>query len=118
MNLSRRLLFAALLATLVTGGAEGEDKKLQIIEGWGTVTDPLGDCSIESEGPKLIVKVPGGTHDLNPVVGGMDAPRVLQSVEGDFSIEVKVTGISTLVADPPRPTSAPSARAPSTAPVC
>jgi regulation of enolase protein 1 (concanavalin A-like superfamily) len=91
MNPSRRLVLAILLAILVTVGADGQEKKLQVIEGWGTVTDPLGDCSARLEERKLIVTVPGGTHDLNQIVGGMNAPRILQSVEGDFEVEVKVT---------------------------
>lgn len=94
MSHPRRILFTILVAFLLARGVIGEDKKPQTIEGWGTVTDPLGDCTIKGEKQKLTVTVPGGTHDLNAQVGGMDAPRVLQSVEGDFTLEVKVTSKS------------------------
>jgi regulation of enolase protein 1 (concanavalin A-like superfamily) len=68
-----------------------EDKKAQTIKGWGTVTDPSGDCTVKEEKGKVKIEVPGGTHDLNALVG-MNAPRVLKEIEGDFTAEVKVTG--------------------------
>jgi hypothetical protein len=59
--------------------------------GWGTVTDPEGDCTVVSQGGRLTITVPNTPHDLNPVAG-MSAPRVLQEVKGDFVVTVKVTG--------------------------
>jgi regulation of enolase protein 1 (concanavalin A-like superfamily) len=92
MILSRRVLFGTLAACLIAGGAAFQDRKPQTIQGWGTVTDPDGDCTVKQDKGKLTVAVPGGTHDLNQAVGGMKAPRVLQEVEGDFTAQVKVTG--------------------------
>ena len=46
---------------------------------------------MKGEEGRLTIEVPGGTHDLNAVVG-MSAPRVLKEVEGDFVVQVKVTG--------------------------
>ncbi|MDB6136315.1 MAG: hypothetical protein JWM59_4558 [Verrucomicrobiales bacterium] len=63
------------------------------IEGWGKVTDPGGDCGVTLQGKVLKITVPPtGPHDLAPEIGVTNAPRVLQAVEGDFSIRVKVGG--------------------------
>jgi len=70
----------------------GQDKKPVTIAGWGTVTDLAGDCTVKEQDGKLAVTVPGGVHDLNASAGGMKAPRVLKEIEGDFTVEVKVTG--------------------------
>jgi regulation of enolase protein 1 (concanavalin A-like superfamily) len=84
--------FLGLLALgLIVGGASSREDKAQTIKGWGTVIDPKSDCSIKEEKGKLTVKVPGGSRDLNPLFG-MGAPRVLQSVQGDFVVQVKVSG--------------------------
>ena len=92
MAFSRQILLGTLGACLLTGCLVGEDKKPQTIEGWGTVTDPIGDCTVKQEKQKLSITVPGGTHDLNQAIGGMKAPRILKEVEGDFTVQVKVTG--------------------------
>jgi len=91
MSHSRRVVCAALLACSLATCVNAREENVQTIKGWGTVTDLLGDCSVKADGQKLLVRVPGGTHDLNKDVGGLSAPRILQSVEGDFVIEVKVT---------------------------
>lgn len=94
MSHSRRIVcaaFAALLACSLATCVNGQEENAQTIEGWGTITDLLGDCAVKADRQKLSVRVPGGTHDLNRDVGGLSAPRILQSVDGDFVIEVKVT---------------------------
>jgi regulation of enolase protein 1 (concanavalin A-like superfamily) len=55
------------------------------------VTDPDGDCKVKAQGDRLTMTVPASHHNLHPG-WGMNAPRVLQDVEGDFTVEVKVTG--------------------------
>jgi hypothetical protein len=72
--------------------SHGEDKKPQEIKGWGTVVDPAGDCKVLDKDGKLTITVPGTHHDLNPTprFDNVLAPRVLQEVEGDFTIQVKV----------------------------
>lgn len=75
--------------------AAGDDKKQQVFNGWGTVTDPDGDCTVTEDKGKLTVKVPGSLHDLFPLQKDekkrMNAPRVLQEVKGDFVATLKVT---------------------------
>jgi regulation of enolase protein 1 (concanavalin A-like superfamily) len=92
MTRASRVLLAVLAAGLLAAGAAADDKKPQTIPDWGTVTDPEGDCTIKADGQKLRITIPEGTHDLNQKIGGMKAPRVLQEVAGDFTVQVKVTG--------------------------
>jgi hypothetical protein len=67
----------------------------------GAWTDPKGDCRHEFKAGKLWIRVPAGTHVLAPkykvnddyvnaVKGNQDAPRCLQEVEGDFTLQVKL----------------------------
>ena len=67
-------------------------QQANILDGWGTVTDPASDCILKAENGKLTITIPGGTHDLSPTSGGMSALRVLRKIEGDFRAQVKVTG--------------------------
>ncbi len=70
----------------------GEPKPLQVVDGWGVLFDPDGDCQVQKEGDKLRIVVPGTLHGLSPSFPSSNAPRLLQAVEGDFTIQVKVTG--------------------------
>jgi RNA polymerase sigma factor (sigma-70 family) len=54
--------------------------------------DPDGDCTITAEGPAITLGVPGTPHDLSAEIGRVNAPRVLQELEGDFRLQVKVCG--------------------------
>jgi regulation of enolase protein 1 (concanavalin A-like superfamily) len=87
----KALVFIAKRAQPQRGAGAGAEAA-RTIAGWGTVTDRAGDCTVREEGGKLTVTVPEGTHDLNPNLGGMKAPRVLKEVEGDFTAQVKITG--------------------------
>jgi regulation of enolase protein 1 (concanavalin A-like superfamily) len=64
--------------------------------GWGTVVNPDGDCTFKTGTARLIISVPGGNHDLDSRPEyKINAPRVLQEIEGDFAIEVRVAGTIT-----------------------
>lgn len=54
------------------------------------VTDPDMDCEFSLSAKKISITVPGTIHDLHPA-RGMNAPCVLRSVTGDFTVQVKVT---------------------------
>src|SRR5262245_21462329 len=86
------VLCGVLALCLVPGGPTAPDQKPETVPGWGTATDPVGDCTFKADAGKLTVTVPAGTHDLNQALGGMKAPRVLRDVQGDFTVQVKVTG--------------------------
>jgi regulation of enolase protein 1 (concanavalin A-like superfamily) len=80
------------LAFLIIPVSRGDDKKPQEIKGWGTVVDPAGDCKVTERDGKVTITVPKTHHDLNPTpnYNNVLAPRVLQEVEGDFTVQVKV----------------------------
>jgi regulation of enolase protein 1 (concanavalin A-like superfamily) len=59
---------------------------------WGDVVDPDGDCKVVPENGRLNFEVPGSLHDLNAEIGKLNAPRVVQDIEGDFVVQVKVCG--------------------------
>jgi regulation of enolase protein 1 (concanavalin A-like superfamily) len=73
---------------IVPGNAD--DKPMQTIAGWMSVTDPDKDCEFRLLGDKLGITVPAKNHNLHPV-RGLNAPRVLKKVSGDFTVQVKVT---------------------------
>jgi regulation of enolase protein 1 (concanavalin A-like superfamily) len=68
-----------------------ETSSAQLVEGWGTVVDPLRDCRVEKINGMLKITVPGTLHDLHT---GMDAPRVVQELDGDFVSQVCVKKFS------------------------
>ncbi len=60
---------------------------------WGTFINPLQDCRLQRTLRGVSLAVPGSAlHDLNPTDdwNNFAAPRMLQTVEGDFIIQVKV----------------------------
>jgi beta-lactamase regulating signal transducer with metallopeptidase domain/regulation of enolase protein 1 (concanavalin A-like superfamily) len=61
------------------------------VAGSWTVIDPDKDCEVRLVGENLSISVPPTSHDLN-AVRGMNAPRVLKKVSGDFVIQVKLVG--------------------------
>ena len=63
------------------------------VQGFGEFVDPDKDCQFKVDAGKLTITVPGTDHDLGVERGKMNAPRALQTVEGDFSIQVKVSGV-------------------------
>jgi regulation of enolase protein 1 (concanavalin A-like superfamily) len=78
-------LLLCALAALVATATPAPDKPW--VTGWEKV-DPKGDCKFEREGERLAITVPGEGHGVDD----LDAPRLLREVEGDFVVEVRVTG--------------------------
>jgi RNA polymerase sigma factor (sigma-70 family) len=63
------------------------------LPGWGLTVNPDGDCTIAPEGNTLVIGLPPAPHDLSAELARMNAPRVLEEVEGDFRVQVKVCGV-------------------------
>lgn len=80
-----------LLAGASAGPISAADKPRQTFASAITITDPDKDCELRLTGDKLNITVPAKNHNLHPV-RGLNAPRVLSSVSGDFTVQVKVTG--------------------------
>ncbi|ELP32069.1 DUF1349 domain-containing protein [Rhodopirellula baltica] len=59
---------------------------------WGVPINPAGDCSFTASNEDLRIFVPGSetAHDLSPELESSTAPRVVQSISGDFVIEVRI----------------------------
>jgi regulation of enolase protein 1 (concanavalin A-like superfamily) len=73
-------------------GTPGPEPAGREVTGWGLAIDTGMDCQIRTEAKTLSIQVPGTLHDLNPITGKLNAPRVLRPVEGDFVATVKVGG--------------------------
>ncbi len=60
---------------------------------WGTPTNPDRDCKFFPAAGELLICVPGGKpHDLAAEINTINAPRVLQTIRGDFTLQVKIDG--------------------------
>lgn len=92
----------------VASEPEPEPKGKELAE-WGLAIDTDGDCKFTNDGKKsLSLEIPGTWHDLNPHVNKLNAPRIVRTVEGDFSVTVKVTGEFKPGGKPQNPMSVPS----------
>lgn len=80
---------STVLLTLY-GKRKGADDGMAGLRRRGEVVDPDGDCTVRQENGKLIVGLPDGTHDIY-FAKGCNAPRVMQEVDGDFVVQVRVT---------------------------
>ena len=97
-------LLIAIVMTIVTGNITNSFQKMMTsvldegagttLPGWGQTYDPDHDCTFSTvDRPKsLSILVPPTPHDLSAELGQVNAPRVLQEMEGDFSVQVKVCG--------------------------
>jgi regulation of enolase protein 1 (concanavalin A-like superfamily) len=100
LRCSALLLLAAMFChgSAAAGGGEdpqGKDRKdapSGKIEGWGELEDSSGECKARKEGARVVLEVPAGSFDLWPEGQKVNAPRLVQDAEGDFTVEVKVAG--------------------------
>lgn len=87
------LLFPVFLIGLA---AYAGTRSPRTIPDWGQVIDPDGDCTVSAKDQTLTITVPGTTHDLSSyhhIYKKRNAPRVLQEVDGNFTVQVKVSGV-------------------------
>lgn len=95
-NLTPYLIAAFGSLCLVLHAQEAEDHKetARELAGWGRAIDPDGDCKFFVAEDALLINVPGsaGPHDLAAEINTTNAPRVLQSVRGDFTLQVRIDG--------------------------
>ena len=63
---------------------------------WGEVIDPDGDCRVlpDATTNRVTILVPGTPHLLSAELGGMNAPRILHDITGEFEVHVRATGTS------------------------
>ena len=59
---------------------------------WERPADPDRDCKFAIKGGTVTIELPGTDHDLAPKRKRFNAPRLLREVEGDFVMQVRVSG--------------------------
>ncbi len=95
-NLTLYLAAVVGSACLLVNGqdlANNQETKREL-PGWGTAIDPDHDCTFLVAEDALLIGVPGSrAHDLAAEIHTTNAPCVLQSVRGDFTIQVRVEGL-------------------------
>lgn len=84
--------FISLIFFCVVSTVSAQEKNPKSIDGWGKVENLRKDSKFKQDGNTLTIDVPGTPHNLNKVISDLNAPKVLQEVEGDFTIQVKVSG--------------------------
>ena len=92
MSLVVRSLLIMVFAVSLVFEAFSDDKPQPTLKGWGEAIDPDGDCRIGLDEDKVTISVPPTRHDLSVEVGDVNSPRVLRNIEGDFIVQVKVSG--------------------------
>lgn len=90
-----RLMTCAFLAIFVVHSLPAQEKEAgeNIVKGWGRFIDPDGDCKFTLQEKKVTLHVPGTPHNLSAELNRMNSPRVLMAIEGDFIMQVKVSGL-------------------------
>jgi hypothetical protein len=76
----------------VEGAPHAPEGRVRSRDGWTNVINPDGDCTIRPEKGRVTITIPGTHHNLNPLIGPNNAPRVLQEIGGDFTAQVRVSG--------------------------
>jgi hypothetical protein len=85
-----RPLVGFLSCVMVAPAVAAPPPKADALAQWGKVIDPDKDCEVVAEKGRLSVTVPSTNHNLH-AERGMNAPRVLKEVDGDFTATVRVT---------------------------
>ena len=83
----------AMAAGLLSAAPAPVPENKPFVTGWDKPVDPDGDCEFIRENGKLTIRVPGKDHDLGIERGLMNSPRLLQDVEGDFTVQVRIKGV-------------------------
>jgi regulation of enolase protein 1 (concanavalin A-like superfamily) len=94
-NLLARIIVASFLFAVTAKtdiSAQDGDRKSELA-GWGVTSNPDRDCQFFIGEGAVLIHVPGGRpHDLAAEINVTNAPRVLQTAKGDFTIQVQVDG--------------------------
>jgi len=102
-----RLSAVLILALCAAAIAAGDAERPKVFQGWGKPIDPDGDCATEHQAGAIGMTVVG-RHDLSiELPQPMNAPRVMQDIEGDFIAIVEVDGVGPATAPSTVPTRRP-----------
>ncbi|QDV47479.1 hypothetical protein Enr13x_73880 [Stieleria neptunia] len=78
-----------ILLTGIDAVTARADEPAKTIKGWGLVEDPTNESKIDFDNKTLTLTAPDDYVDNHPS-GRVNAPRVLQDVSGDFTVQVGV----------------------------
>ena len=97
--------FFALFSVITNGllaqsAAISANAEAQVIDGWGKTVAPRCDATFESKDDSLTITVARDGAEGPAKSDDFQAPRVVQSVEGDFAIEVTI-GVNLPLPDKP-----------------
>jgi len=87
----RCLVLILILFLGVSSAAHAQSSEAELAA-WGEPNDPSGRGWFETRDGSLVIMSPGPKTGLSVELGNMDAPRVMRTVQGDFTYTVKVTG--------------------------
>ncbi len=93
--MSRLLLVAGLLlvpAWVAAKPLRPNPERELLEKHWGVAVDPERDSTFRADRDGLRIIVPGKPRVMSVEIGKTNAPRVLRELDGDFSVEVKVSG--------------------------
>lgn len=88
------MLWGLIMSCLMLLPQQARAQDLDALKPWGSLENPAKDVKWQVVKEKLQLTLPATAHDLSIELGKMDAPRVLNPVAGDFTIQVRVAGIS------------------------
>lgn len=95
-----------VLSILFSSTVFGQQQKAGEVPVWGEIVNPKKDCKFLPLDETLKVTLPATAHDLSIEINRMNAPRLVRPVTGDFTIQVKVAGVS----HPQSPSTIPNRR--------
>ena len=93
MNRALFCLFGLLICSSSAAQVDKAKVAAGSIDGWGQLVDPDGGCQVQLDDKSLQLQFGSGPRLLDSENGGlMNSPRVVQSLDGDFAIQVVVDG--------------------------
>jgi regulation of enolase protein 1 (concanavalin A-like superfamily) len=72
----------------ITHGKKRE--RWEFVSGWSNPIDPDKDCKIKRDKDFLMIEMPGGDHDYDPIRKRFNVPRLLSELEGEFDLQLRV----------------------------
>ena len=85
------ILIMTVLVTL-SDCVDAADEKHGMVTKWGRIVDPDRDCEFRIGDDSLSIRFGEGPHALDAETDRMNSPRVVHSIDGDFSVQVTVDG--------------------------
>jgi regulation of enolase protein 1 (concanavalin A-like superfamily) len=91
-SMAHKVWWLAAVSLVLAFGSALADENDKSIMGWGDIVNPDGEVAVKMIGDALTITIPAKHHDLThtDAYSKLNAPRVLQPVDGDFTLSVVV----------------------------